>query len=99
MSLAVAAGIGVASVQRPATASPYDLPALAALDRAHAAWDARLGRYRAERAALQADGALDDAERSRRIAALQARSFSAAEQLRVAALDRLAADPAAASPR
>ena len=72
---------------------------LAALDRAHAAWDARLGRYRAERAALQADGALDDAERSRRIAALQARSFSAAEQLRVAALDRLAADPAAASPR
>ena len=71
---------------------------LAELDRAHAAWDARLARFRAARAALQADPALDDAERNRRIADLLARSFSPAEQLRVATLDRLAADPAVAAP-
>jgi lipase chaperone LimK len=68
---------------------------LAELDRAHAAWDARLARFRAERAAVLADSRLDDAERSRRIDDLLARSFTAAERIRVEALDRLAPDPGA----
>jgi lipase chaperone LimK len=69
---------------------------LAALDRAHAAWDARLAAFRAARAALLADPTLDDAERRRRIADLLARSFSAAEQIRVAALAQMSSQPAAA---
>ena len=64
---------------------------LADLDRAHAAWDARLARFRAERAAVLADSALGDAERQRRIADLLARSFTEPERLRVEVLDRIAA--------
>ncbi len=64
---------------------------LADLDRAHAAWDARLAQFRAERAAVLADPSLGDAERQRRIDDLLARSFTASERLRVEALDRIAA--------
>ena len=68
---------------------------LADLDRARAAWDARLARFRAARAALIADSRLDDAERGRRIAELVAGSFTPEERIRVEALDRIAAQPAA----
>jgi len=64
---------------------------LADLDRAHAAWDARLAQFRAERAAVLADPALGDAERQQRLDDLLARSFTAAERLRVEVLDRIAA--------
>jgi lipase chaperone LimK len=69
---------------------------LAELDRAHAAWDARLAKFRAARAALLADPQLDDAERSHRIEQLLATSFSPPERIRVEALDRIdqPADPA-----
>lgn len=62
---------------------------LADLDRAHAAWDARLAQFRAERAAVLADPQLGDAERQRRIDELLARSFTAPERIRVEALDRM----------
>jgi lipase chaperone LimK len=64
---------------------------LADLDRAHAAWDARLAQFRAERAAVLTDPALGDAERQQRIDDLLARSFTASERLRVEVLDRIAA--------
>jgi len=64
---------------------------LAELDRAHAAWDSRLAAFRAERAQLLADPALDDAERRRRIDDLLARSFTEPERIRIEALDRIAA--------
>lgn len=64
---------------------------LAELDRAHAAWDARLAAFRAERSALLADPRLDPAERRQRIGDLLARSFTAPERIRVEALDRIAA--------
>lgn len=67
---------------------------LAELDRSHADWDARLARFRAARAALLADPRLDDAERSRRIAALLESSFSPPERIRVETLDRIAAHAA-----
>ena len=67
---------------------------LAELDRSRADWDARLARFRAARAALLADPQLDDAERGRRIVALLDSSFSAAERIRVEALDRIAAHAA-----
>lgn len=63
---------------------------LAELDHAHAAWDARLAELRAARAALDADPALDAAERARRRDELLA-GFTAAERLRIDALDRLSA--------
>lgn len=62
---------------------------LAELDQARAAWDFRLAQFRAERAALLADAALDDAERSRRIDELLARSFSPTERIRVEVIDRI----------
>ncbi|HEX2686462.1 MAG TPA: lipase secretion chaperone [Kofleriaceae bacterium] len=68
---------------------------LAELDRAHAAWDARLAEFRAERAAVLADPQLDDAARRRRIDELLARAFSPAERVRVEALDRIASSSAA----
>ncbi|HEX3765095.1 MAG TPA: lipase secretion chaperone [Kofleriaceae bacterium] len=67
---------------------------LAELDHSRASWDARLARFRAARAALLADPQLDDAERSRRIAELLASSFTPQEQIRVEALDRIAAEHA-----
>jgi len=63
---------------------------LADLDRAHAAWDARLAQFRAARAAMLADPALGDAERQRRIDDLLARSFTESERRRVEVLDRIA---------
>jgi lipase chaperone LimK len=68
---------------------------LAELDRAHAAWDARLAEFRAARAAVLADPQLDDAARRRRIDELLARAFSPAERVRVEALDRIASSSAA----
>ena len=64
---------------------------LAELDRARAAWQARLDAFRAQRAALLADPALDPAERQRRVDDLLARSFTSQERIRVEALDRIAA--------
>jgi lipase chaperone LimK len=64
---------------------------LAELDRAHAAWDARLAQFRAARAAVLADPRLDEAERQRRIEDLLARSFTAAERIRVEAIEHLPA--------
>ena len=61
---------------------------LAELDRAHAAWDARLAAFRAARAALSVDPRLDAAERQRRVDELLARSFTPPERIRVEALDR-----------
>jgi lipase chaperone LimK len=62
---------------------------LADLDRARVAWDARLARFRAARAALRADPGLDDAERRRRIDELLAQSFTPEERIRAVALDRI----------
>ena len=64
---------------------------LAELDRSRTAWDARLTRFRAARAAVLADPQLDDAERRRRIAALLDSSFTTEERIRVEALDRISA--------
>jgi lipase chaperone LimK len=64
---------------------------LAELDRSRTAWDARLTRFRAARAAVLADPQLDDAERRRRIAALLESSFTPEERIRVEALDRISA--------
>ena len=85
LAAARAAALGVGAAAR-----------LADLDHAHAAWDARLAQFRAERAAVLADPRLSDTERARRIEELVARSFSAPERIRVEALDRIA--PGAASP-
>jgi lipase chaperone LimK len=67
---------------------------LADLDHAHAAWDARLAQFRAERAAVLADPRLGEAERQRRVDELLARSFTAPERIRVEALDRMSAGSA-----
>jgi len=64
---------------------------LADLDRARAAWDARLAQFRTARTALLADPALEDAERRRRIDALLERSFTAEERIRIEAIDRISA--------
>lgn len=62
---------------------------LAQLDQQRAQWDARLARFRAARAAIQADAKLDEAERQRRIDALLTASFTEQERVRVEALDRV----------
>lgn len=64
---------------------------LAELDKAHAAWDAKLAQFRAARAAIAGDAQLDAAERDRRVEALLAQSFTPQEQLRVRAIEHLAA--------
>jgi len=64
---------------------------LAELDRAHAAWDARLAAFRAARAALIADPRLDEAARQAQVDALLARSFSPTERLRVEAIEGIPA--------
>jgi lipase chaperone LimK len=66
---------------------------LAELDRAHAAWDARLAQFRAARAALLADSRLDDAARQAQVEALLARSFTPTERLRVQAIEGIPARP------
>jgi lipase chaperone LimK len=60
---------------------------LAQLDRARAAWDARVRTYIAERARIDADLRMDAQRRRQAIAALRARSFSPPEQRRVASLE------------
>jgi lipase chaperone LimK len=79
---------------RTAALGPEAATRLAELDRAHAAWDARVARFRAERAALLADPRLDLAERSRRVEELAARTFTPPERIRIDALDRIAAGSA-----
>ncbi len=91
---AAGAGDDQIAAARAAAFGPEAAARLAELDRTRAAWDARLARFRAARAALLADPGLDDAERSRRIAELLASSFTPQEQIRVAALDQIAADRA-----
>jgi lipase chaperone LimK len=63
---------------------------LAEMDRTRAAWDARLARFRAERAALLAAPGLDDDTRQQKVTELFERSFTPPERMRVEALDRLA---------
>ncbi len=72
---------------------------LSELDKAHAAWDARLAQFRAARASLLAELRLDDTERRRRIDELLARSFSPSERIRVEALDRLPGGAAGSAAR
>ncbi|HSQ00479.1 MAG TPA: lipase secretion chaperone [Candidatus Dormibacteraeota bacterium] len=62
---------------------------LAALDDARAAWRERVASYRAARAAIDADPALDDAARASAVSALRARHFNGAELTRIDALDRI----------
>jgi lipase chaperone LimK len=64
---------------------------LADLDRAHDAWTQKLAQFRADRAAVLGDSALSAADRDQRIADLVARAFTAQEQIRVAAIERLPA--------
>lgn len=64
---------------------------LAELDRARAAWDARVASYRRERDAIAADPALTEVEREAAVSALLDGSFDGPERLRVEALDRIEA--------
>ena len=64
---------------------------LAELDRARAAWQSRLARFRAQRVALLTDPRLDDAARQHRLDELYARSFTAHERLHLEAIDHRAA--------
>jgi lipase chaperone LimK len=69
---------------------------LEALDRETAEWDRRIAEYRAARAAIESDPSLAPDVRASAIEALRAERFSDTERLRVDALDRLAAEQAAA---
>jgi len=62
---------------------------LAELDQRRAAWQARLDAYRQDRAAIDADPALDDVQRDAARDAVRARHFTEAELARVRALDRI----------
>lgn len=62
---------------------------LAALDREHAQWQARLATYNQRRQRLLADRALDDTARTQALQSLLAASFNGNERLRVEALARL----------
>jgi lipase chaperone LimK len=64
---------------------------LAALDRARAEWTARVERYRAERARLEADPPVDEVEGAEALEALRARYFEGPELIRIRALDELEA--------
>ncbi len=59
------------------------------LDRQRADWQQRVDDYRRERAAIESDASLNEAERSAAVAALLARRFSEPERLRLQALDSL----------
>ena len=63
---------------------------LAALDQDRAAWQARVDEYRADRRAIDENRSLDAAGRAAARDELRASRFSEPEQLRVAALDRIA---------
>lgn len=65
---------------------------LADLDQQRAAWTQKLAQFRADRAALLADPSLSANDRDQRIADLVARSFTPAEQVRVAAIENLPAN-------
>jgi lipase chaperone LimK len=65
---------------------------LAALDEQRTRWQARLAGFRAERARLEATIG-DEATRNRELARLLEAQFSPSEQLRVAALERIAEHP------
>lgn len=64
---------------------------LAELDEQRSAWQARLERYDAAKAALEADTSLDEASRAARNEALLAEHFTATERKRVRALARIRA--------
>lgn len=66
---------------------------LAALDQRRAEWQLRVDSYRQERAAIDANASLAADQREMALEALRARHFSAAELLRIRALDRM--EPAA----
>ena len=63
---------------------------LAALDQDRAAWQARVDEYRVDRRAIDEDPSLDAAGRTAALDELRASRFTEPEQLRVAALDRIA---------
>jgi lipase chaperone LimK len=71
---------------------------LAELDRSRAEWELRVGDYRRQREAIEADASLDAKERERAAAALLANQFSEPEQVRVRALDRIQAEAGSAPP-
>lgn len=83
---------------REGLVGPAAADRLEALDREDAEWAARLAAYRQERARLQADASLADAERQRQLQALLDTRFSAPERVRVGALERIAAAPSALPP-
>src|SRR5262249_50770935 len=88
-----AAGASPESIRalREQMAGPAAADRLEALDRARADWDARVASYREARAAIESDPSLAADARARAIDDLRAARFSAAERVRVAALDRIAA--------
>ena len=55
-------------------------------DERRAEWQRRLDDFRTTRQAIESDGALDAAERDRRVQELLAERFTPAERLRVQAL-------------
>jgi lipase chaperone LimK len=95
-----ARGGGDAEIQalRERLAGPEAAARLADLDQRRAAWDARVDAYRAARARLEHDATLTPDARAGAVARLLSESFTPAERLRVAALDRLAANAADAAP-
>jgi lipase chaperone LimK len=77
---------------RERMAGPEAADRLEALDRARAEWDARVASYREARAAIESDPSLTAEARTRAIDDLVAARFTGPERVRVAALDRIAAD-------
>lgn len=74
---------------RERTVGPEAAARLAALDAERAAWRERLDAYRAEKARIEQDPALDPAAREAAIERLRAERFAANERLRVEALDQI----------
>jgi lipase chaperone LimK len=60
---------------------------LAALDQAHAKWNARVASFRTARDAVQADSSLDEPGRQKALSAILSRDFSEPEARRVRALE------------
>jgi lipase chaperone LimK len=71
---------------------------LAALDAERADWEARVRRYAAARARIDADAGLDTAARTRAITALRGQMFNATEQRRIASLEAIGRLDATLSP-
>lgn len=74
---------------REARVGPAAADRLAELDRRRADWNGRLAAYRAARAILAADPALDAEARDAALARLREERFRPEERLRVEALDRI----------